>query len=156
MRHDFTELSQELEVRPINNNEIAELREHASAVRTSASTAQQLKELEFTIIHATIGELYKKYPHKLEEFQGCKEKTLRDMKLVMRYAIYSIVLDDPQYAKDRMYIWFRTILNAFEFGKEFIEDAYRMAQKRCDQYLGQMEAKQVSFMVDEAVEVFNS
>ena len=55
-----------------------------------------------------------------------------------------------------MLYWFRTILNAFEFGREFIEDAYRMLQAEVVVQLGQDESAPLAAMLDEAIDVFNS
>lgn len=155
MRKDLEAIAAALHARHATDEEIVALRRHAQAVAASASTAEQLKDKEYSIVHAAMGELYKKWPDKRTAFRSCEEKTLRDMKLVMRYCLYSAVLDDPDYAKDRMLFWFRTILNAFEFGHEFIEDAYRMAQKRVNQQLGKSEAESISYMIDESIAVFN-
>jgi len=156
MRHDLQDIATALHTRPITDEELTALRSHATAVGSSASTAEQLKEKEFTVVHAAMAELYRKWPEKKTAFQGCEEKTLRDMKLVLRYCLYSAVLDDSSYAKDRMLYWFRTILNAFEFGKDFIEDAYRFAQKRVNQQLSAAEAKSISFMIEESISVFRN
>jgi len=155
MRQDMQDLSHALQTRGFGNEDIVALRRHTAAVRKGASTARELRDMEHTIIFASVAELYKKHPDKKGAWFQTEVKTLRDMKLVMRYALYSIILNDPEYAKQKMYWWFRTILNAFEFGKEFIEDAYRIAQTRTIKHMSKDEGEAVSQMIDEAITTFN-
>ncbi|MDX2177774.1 MAG: hypothetical protein SF028_15030 [Candidatus Sumerlaeia bacterium] len=156
MRKDFRKTAQQLHARPISDGELAALRESAANARTGAALAVQAREREHTIVYASVGELYKKYPEKRTMYAGCEEKTLRDMKLVMRYCVYSAALDDPDYARDRMHYWFRTILLAFNFGREFITDAYRIVQKRAATAIAPAENKVLHAMVDDAIQVYNS
>lgn len=156
MRKDFRRIAGELHRRPISDGELEALRASAAAAHVGASLAVEAREREHTIVYAAVGELYKKHPEKRTQYVGCEEKTLRDMKLVMRYCVYSAALDDKDYARDRMHYWFRTILNAFAFGREFIEDAYRIVQKRATASLGKSESTALNRMVDDAIEVYNS
>ncbi len=78
------------------------------------------------------------------------------MRSVLGYCLYAVVLDDPDYAKDKMLYWFRTILNAFEFGNAFIEDAYRMLQAEVAAQLDHDMSPPLVAMLEEAITVFNS
>jgi hypothetical protein len=155
MKQEFIDLSIKLHHKPLDAGDLASLRAHAEAVRKSESTARQLKDAEHVIVFATMGQLYKKYPQKIDAYWQTEAKTLRDMKLVMRYCLYGVVLNDPEWPKQKMFWWFRTILNAFEFGKDFIEDAYRMAQQRTLKALGAEEGPAISRMIDVAIDTFN-
>lgn len=156
MRKDLTTLAIELERRALTDDDIRALRSHAQRRAAVTALAGELKAHEHRIVSGAVRDLYAKYPEKLTAYVGCDEKTRRDMKLVLRYCLYSIVLDDPDYAKDKMFYWFRTILNAFSFGKEFIEDAYRFAQKHAKERLSPEAAQRLNAEIDEAIAVFNS
>ncbi len=54
-----------------------------------------------------------------------------------------------------MLYWFRTILNAFEFGNAFIEDAYRMLQAEVAAQLDHDMSPPLVAMLEEAITVFN-
>lgn len=156
MRKDLLDMGVQLDRRPLADADLAVLRRRAERMGRAAATASALKKHEAVIVDHAVRDLYAKYPAKLKQFPLCDEKTRRDMKLVLRYCLYSVLLDDPEYAKDRMFYWFRTILNAFAFGKEFIEDAYRIAQGHIRTHLAAEDSDAMNAMVDEAIAVFNS
>jgi hypothetical protein len=156
MRKDLIKIATELYSRPISDADVQTLRDHARRVAVGGSLAVQAREKEHTIIYASVGELYKKYPERRHAYVDCEEKTLRDMKLVMRYSVYAAVLDDLDYGPDRMFAWFRTIINAYEFGRELMEQAYRIVQRRAIGALGPEEAQALNRQLDKAIDVFNS
>ncbi len=155
MRRDFLHMSVELLQRPITDEELAALRRHAERVRHTPAVALALKHHEQDIVHATVTKLYQRYPQQLERYALTEVKTRRDMRSVLGYCLYSVVLDDPDYAKDKMLYWYRTILNAFEFGQTFVEDAYRLLQAEVVAHLGAETSAPLSVMLDEAIAVFN-
>ena len=156
MRQDFVHMSLELHQRAISDDELTTLRRHAEQVRQAPEIAHALKQHEHEIVHATANKVYQKYPERLQQYEQAKLKTLRDMRSVLGYCLYSVVLDDPDYAKNTMLYWFRTILNSFEFGHDFIEDAYRMLQAEVTAHLRPAEAAPLVGMLDDAIAVFTS
>lgn len=156
MRRDFIQLSLALQRRAITDDELATLRSHARRVQDTPALALALKQHETPVINATVKKLYQKYPQWLQRYELCDLKTMRDMRSVLGYCLYSVVLDDPDYAKDKMLYWFRTIINAFEFGQEFIDDAYHMLQAETVAALGAEVSAPLATMLDEAIDVFNS
>lgn len=156
MKTIFKDMSAQLMQRPMNDEELDALRRHAKWVKQTPPIALALKQHESTIIHATVKQLYAKYPNYLERYRNCELKTARDMRSVLGYCLYAVVLDDPDYAKDKMLYWFRTILNAFEFGNSFIEDAYRMLQAEVATHLSNDTNPPLMAMLEEAITVFTS
>ena len=156
MKTAFRDMSSHLMQRAINDEELDALRRHAKWVKQTPALALALKQHEFAIVRATVDQLYEKYPDYLQRYEQCELKTMRDMRSVLGYCLYSVVLDDPDYAKDKMLYWFRTILNAFEFGNTFIEDAYRMLQAEVASQLGPDVSPPLVAMLEESIAVFNS
>ncbi|WP_089721443.1 hypothetical protein [Candidatus Entotheonella palauensis] len=156
MKAIFKDMSAHLMHRPMKDEELDTLRRHAKWVKQTPSIALELKQREPAIVYATVKQLYAKYPEYLERYQNCELKTARDMRSVLGYCLYAVVLDDPDYAKDRMLYWFRTILNAFEFGNAFIEDAYRMLQAEVAAQMSEDTSPPMMAMLEEAITVFTS
>ncbi len=156
MKAAFMDTSAKLMHRAINDEELEALQHHAQRVRQTPPIALALKQHESAIVHATVKQLYAKYPDYLQRYRECELKTARDMRSVLGYCLYAVVLDDPDYAKDKMLSWFRTILNAFEFGNAFIEDAYRLLQAEVAAQLGPDTSPPLIAMLEEAIAVFNS
>ncbi len=156
MKTAFRDMSLQLMQRAINDEELDALRRHAKWVKQTPTIALALKQHESSIVHATVNKLYAKYPDYPQRYQDCELKTARDMRSVLGYCLYAVVLNDPDYAKDKMLYWFRTILNAFEFGNTFIEDAYRMLQAEVSSQLGHEASPPLVAMLEEAITVFNA
>jgi len=156
MRKDLRKMTPSLYRQGVTDEQLASLRQHANNIELGASLAVEAREKEHSIVYASCAQILKKYPQKRVQYKGCDEKTLRDMKLVMRYCVYSGVLDDADYARDKMHYWYRTIINAFGFGQEFIEDAYRTVQRRAEKTMNPAEFSVLSAMIDDAIAVYNS
>lgn len=156
MRNDFQKLSQELMKRPINDGDLEKIREHAQGVRKGVSVGFDYKDKQGQIIDRTVRDVYAKYPQKEKEYRECREKTARDMHLVGGYNVYSALLDDPDYQKNKMLIWFRTVLKNYKFGDDFIADAYRMMGANVEKFMKPETAAQQQKLIDDAIEVFVS
>lgn len=156
MRHDFIQMSLALLRRAITDEELEALRQHARRVKQTPALAQALKEHEQAIVHATVDKLYQRYPAQLARYEHTEVKTRRDMRTVLGYCLYSVVLDDPDYAKDTMLYWYRTIMNAFEFGGTFVDEAYHLLQAEVATQLGTKLSAPLTAMLDEAIAVFTS
>lgn len=156
MRKDFITLSSELQTRPISAQDIAVLRANAAAVRGAVPLLQEVKEHGRAMIAATTQELFQRHPDYLTRYKLCVEKATRDMYLVLGYAVYSAILNDPDYQKDRMLIWFRTIIKAFDFGDAFITFAYRLLQKNATARLSPESARILNLHIEEAISIFTS
>lgn len=92
IRRDFLHLSVELLQRSITDEELAALRSHAEHVRHTPAVALALKHHEQDIVHATVTKLYQRYPQQLERYALTEVKTRRDMRSVLGYCLYSVVL----------------------------------------------------------------
>ncbi|MDX1973352.1 MAG: hypothetical protein SFY68_12545 [Candidatus Sumerlaeia bacterium] len=156
MNTALRQLSQELLTRPIQGADLQLLKSHSQKIRVGASAAIQFKDAQGIIIDRTVREIYKKYPDKLNQYRDCEAKTARDMHLVIGYCVYSLLLDDPDYAKERMLYWFRTVLKNYEFGDSFIADCYTILKSHIAKYLEEQEAVMMNHMVDESIAIFVS
>lgn len=154
MNAELRTVSQEILSRPIQPGDIKALKEHSKRIRVGASATLQFKDAQGTIMDRTVREIYEKYPEKINMYRDCEAKTARDMHLVLGYCVYSLLLDDHDYAKERMLYWFRTVLKNYEFGDGFIADCYEILKSNVAKYLGENEAAAMNHMVDESIAIF--
>ncbi|MGF1571461.1 MAG: hypothetical protein ACFCU1_00135 [Sumerlaeia bacterium] len=154
MNAELRTISQEILNRPIQQGDIETLKEHSKRIRLGASATIQFKDGQGKIIDRTVREIYEKYPEKLPLYRDCEAKTARDMHLVLGYCVYSLLLDDHDYAKERMLYWFRTVLKNYEFGDSFIADCYEVLKGNVAKHLGETESAAMNHMIDESVSIF--
>ncbi|MGZ8218414.1 hypothetical protein [Methylomagnum sp.] len=76
--------------------------------------AQEVAAVEATVIRATLVEIFQLYPYVQHHF-AAQEKCVRDVTYVSIYATHTMLLDDPAWFRDKLLLWLRTILQAFEF-----------------------------------------
>lgn len=156
MRTAFQPMLQEARRRHLRPEEVRSLRASAAAMRSGTDVARLSKRHAQEIALAVQEKLFVKYPQKLQIHELCREKATRDMVLTMRYAAYDVALDDPDYSADRMFTWFRTILNAFEFGHDLVGDAYLWVQEEARRRMPPEEAERLCRQVELARQIFIS
>jgi hypothetical protein len=83
-----------------------------NADRVTAAREVALAEPE--VIRASLQEVFALYPYAQHHFLA-SEKCPRDVAYVSAYATHAMLQDDPDWFRDKLLIWLRTILQAFEF-----------------------------------------
>jgi len=81
-----------------------------------AKAAHEIRAVQAEVVSMTVKEIFAMYPfmtyHKLAD-----EKAHRDINYVSTYAVTAMLMDDPQWLRDKFLIWLKTILQAFSFPK---------------------------------------
>jgi len=78
------------------------------------AAAQEIMAQELTVVTTTIKQVFFLYPFsKYHEFP--KDKCIRDVGYVSAYATHSMLMDDPDWFRDKLLIWLKTILQAFSY-----------------------------------------
>ncbi len=83
MKTIFRDTSAKLMQRTINDEELDALKRHAKWLKQTPPIALALKQHESAIVHATVKQLYVKYPNYLQRYQECELKTARDIRRVL-------------------------------------------------------------------------
>lgn len=76
--------------------------------------AREMKSADAQVVRHVITELYKIYPYE-QHHQLAMPKCIRDVRYVTAYATLAMLMGDPQWFADKLLIWFKTILQSFEF-----------------------------------------
>ncbi len=89
--------------------------------------AREIIDRELEVVLKTIKQVFSMYPYpKYHELP--LEKCTRDVSYISVYATHSMMLDDPEWFRDKLLIWFKTILQSFVFpAREQQEETQRTA-----------------------------
>lgn len=155
MQKKVREVSVKLYHRPLSAEDAALLRANAKARHLGARVAEQLKERDLDIVKAAVEEFRRRHPEKASKHAMMWEKTYRDMVMNIRYCQQCVALNDEEYGKQVVWWWFRTILNAFNFGDGFVEEGYRILQEQVRVALPAEEAEAVTHMLAVMIETLN-
>lgn len=154
MKKDFINLGVELQSRPFSAADVEALKAHQQAVKAALPLAQSLKVNETRVMYQVSDKLFAKYPDILQRHKMCDVKARRDMKLTTIYLMYGLLLNDVDYVNQRMGWWFRTILNAFGFGRELVADAYTYCKEFYAPHLSTDQQRLMGRMYDHIVWVY--
>lgn len=78
------------------------------------SAAREIAAFEPNLVQKVITEIYLVYPYE-QNHQMATAKCVRDVRYVSAYATLAMLMKDPQWFNDKLLIWLKTILQAFEF-----------------------------------------
>ena len=94
-----------------------------------SAAAREVEGVQLEVVAKTIKQVFSIYPYpKFHELS--LEKCMRDVGYISIYACHSMLLDDPDWFRDKLLIWFKTILQSFTFpAREEQGAASAVAQK---------------------------
>jgi hypothetical protein len=111
---DLAQLFLAAESRHLNE---AEYQQYLGFVPENAELVEAAHEImtaELAVVTLTIKQVFFLYPFsKYHEFP--KDKCVRDVSYVSVYATHSMLMADPDWFRDKLLIWLKTILQAFSY-----------------------------------------
>lgn len=79
-----------------------------------ADAARAIARIEVAVVTRVVREVFAQYPYeKVHEY--AMAKCPRDIRYVVSYAVAAMLVGEPQWFDDKLLLWLRTILQAFEF-----------------------------------------
>ncbi|MGF1525817.1 MAG: hypothetical protein ACFCBW_03360 [Candidatus Competibacterales bacterium] len=96
---------------------VAELDEYLQAAphaKGRAAAAREIGAVEEEVVEAVVREIFALYPYE-QRHNYSTAKCIRDVRSVSAYATLAMLMDDPDWFRDKLLLWLRTILQAFEF-----------------------------------------
>lgn len=79
-----------------------------------AAAAKEIMTAELAVVTNTVKQVFFLYPYpKYHEL--AKDKAIRDVSYVSAYATHSMLTDDPEWFRDKLLIWLKTILKSFNY-----------------------------------------
>ena len=95
-----------------------------------AEAAHEVASVEEAVVQAVVKDIFALYPYE-KKHQLAFGKCVRDISYVSAYATQAMLMNDPQWFEDKLLIWLKTILQAFEF-PEPIQKATDLFSKPAD------------------------
>jgi hypothetical protein len=79
-----------------------------------AEVARACYRIEAEVVDSTVDAIFEAYPYR-EHHKLSTDKCARDITNVSTYAIHSMLIDDPEWFKNKLLLWLKTILQSFDF-----------------------------------------
>ncbi len=76
--------------------------------------AREIREVETPIVRKVVKRIFEVYPYE-QHHELAVTKATRDVKMVVLYAALAMLVGDPQWMRDKLLLWMRSILNSFRF-----------------------------------------
>ncbi|PKL77221.1 MAG: hypothetical protein CVV27_06275 [Candidatus Melainabacteria bacterium HGW-Melainabacteria-1] len=112
----------------------ARLLDYASSIPTRLAAIEELAAQEASIASETSDLIFERYPKVEKRIEG-REKTERDLILILRYCGEAMLRDDRAWLEEQLLHWLRTMLVAYRFGQGCLRDSYLWLDARCKQHL---------------------
>lgn len=110
----LAELFQIVESRHLTDAEFTQYLAVVPENTDRVAAAQEVLAAESAVVILTIKQIFSLYPFsKYHEFP--KDKCVRDVSYVSAYATQSMLMGDPDWFRDKLLIWLKTILQAFSY-----------------------------------------
>jgi hypothetical protein len=78
------------------------------------AVAREVRSIDVAVINRVVKEIYAQYPYE-EHHEFATSKCPRDVRYVVAYAVQSMIEGDGRWFEDKLLIWLKTILQAFDF-----------------------------------------
>ena len=112
--HELAQLFLIAESRHLNETEYQAYLRLAPENADLVAAAQEIMAAELSVATNTIKQVFFLYPFsKYHEMP--KDKCIRDVCYVSAYATHSMLMADPDWFRDKLLIWLKTILQAFSY-----------------------------------------
>lgn len=124
MNSDIREMLSDAEGRYLEPEEQTVLMEYANSLEQRLIIMRDVQATENEIVESVVETVVDKHPEAIERHQQMRDKTARDVAMVLRYCVLAMVKDDPEYLEDQVLHWFRNVVvEAFEM-TDYVDTAY--------------------------------
>lgn len=118
----LAELFRKAEGKHFTDEELASIDKLYPQLKQSIAAAKEVRSKDVAIIGRVVKEVFSQYPYeKFHDFAN--PKCIRDVRYVVIYAVQALLAQDPHWFEDKLLIWFKTILQAFDFPDRSVQSA---------------------------------
>lgn len=97
--------------------------------------ANLIAQKETEIVREAIAYMKPRYPRFGILHERAYEKGERDLQLCLRYAVQGMVLDDPEMPREKLFVWYGTIIRSLGLTPEFTRESCEAVFEACTRYL---------------------
>jgi hypothetical protein len=111
MNQILKEMFFKAEGRYFNESEGAQLTSYSEALLSHLETMQTIEQAEPNIIGDAVQNVMQEHPETRTMYgAGGEPRVRRDLSMVLRYATFAMVMQDPDFIHDKLAVWLRVIL----------------------------------------------
>jgi len=155
MNQEIETIMRGAEGRYLTNDEGRKVLDVARGYEKRLLALRTLEQKEAEIVRTTIERVFQKYPKFHQERPMAYEKAERDVSLVVRYCGLAMVNHDPEFLREKLLYWMRTIMTAMEFGP-VLKYTYEQLQENVARALPPAEAEEMAPYTRACVEILAS
>jgi Phycobilisome protein len=126
---------------------------YADSVPRRFHAADAVAKVEEGAVRAVVEEMTKRYPNYAKYHDQGWAKCFRDVQLVVRQDVRSMLLDDVRSLDDQILLWLRTTLAANNLTPGFCRDAYSLLRDKLKDHLGAEEYDLLRPYLDRNIDV---
>ncbi|MFO0937373.1 MAG: hypothetical protein U0798_12760 [Gemmataceae bacterium] len=104
-------------------DEVNECLGWADSLPERLRSSNLLASKEADIVREAIEEMKPKYPRFGAQHDRAYEKGARDLSSLIRYAVQAMVVDDVEMPKEKLYVWYGTIIRSLGLTPAFAKDS---------------------------------
>lgn len=108
------ELYRAAEGRHFKDEELTELEQGWPELAPRLAAARAVRDHDLAVIRRVVTEVFAQYTYE-KNHEHAQAKCPRDIRYVVCYAVQSMILEDPGWFDNKVLLWLKTILQAFEF-----------------------------------------
>lgn len=110
----LSELFKKAESRHFTDEELAAIGSEHPELSAELAAAAAVREVDVACIGRVVKEVFSQYPYD-QHHDHANPKCIRDVRYVVAYGCHAMIARDPKWLEDKLLIWLKTILQAFDF-----------------------------------------
>jgi hypothetical protein len=107
----------------------------AGSVHRRLHAANIIAAQERDLVRVAIEKMKQQYTHFASLHERAFEKGERDLQLLLRYVVQGMIVDDPDMPRDKLFIWYGTIIRSLGLTPKFTRDACEALYRACEKSL---------------------
>lgn len=111
---DLADVFKRAESRHLTDDELDAYLAVVPEYAARAEAAKAMRTHDAAAVRITVTELHKLYPYE-QYHKNALPKGIRDLRYVCAYATHAMLLGDSEWFRDKLLLWMKTIIQAFEF-----------------------------------------
>jgi hypothetical protein len=136
MNAQLTQITRDADGRYLTADERAAFLDFADSVPRRFRAADAAQQTEEGAVRGVVEEMTKRYPNFAKYHDQAWARCFRDVQLVLRQDVQSMLLDDVRSLDDKILLWLRTTLAANNLTPGFCRDAFSLLRDRLKDSLG--------------------
>lgn len=117
--------------------------------------AESIEQQEEAVLRGVVEDLQKRYPNFSKFHDQGWARCFRDLQLVLRQDVQSMILDDVASLDDKVLLWLRTIFAANNYTPQFCRDCFTLLRERLQQQLARDTFESLRPYLDRNIEVLS-